>query len=107
LELAFETKELRDVCGDEDIANREYGLVVAQSLKSRVADLRATKTLAEMDAIAPILQLDGEMKMSIDLSDGFSLVFTPNHVKTPKDDSGHLVLNAIRRVKILGVHSND
>ena len=41
LELAFESKELRDVCENEAEAKRQLGDSVAEMLKHRLADLNA------------------------------------------------------------------
>ncbi len=52
LELAFETKRLREICENEEIASQELGAEGAERLKHRLADLRAAGSIEELPDVA-------------------------------------------------------
>ena len=85
LELAFDTKSLRDLCENEEKARRELGPEVAEKLKHRLADLRAAESVKDLVVGQP-----REVKSAdpgcflVDLANGCRLTFCANHLKVPK-----------------------
>jgi hypothetical protein len=57
LELAFETKLLREICESEQKARQELGIKVAEALKRRLADLRAATSVEDL----PVAQTAKEL----------------------------------------------
>jgi hypothetical protein len=109
LELAFDSKTLRDICESDDHARRELGLKVAEILKHRLADLRAATSIYDVVVGNPRLIDDTEYQyMAIDLCDSHRMVFSANHLNNPIAESGKLDWSKVRRIKILRIgRDND
>jgi proteic killer suppression protein len=108
LELAFATKSLRLLCESEASATRELGASVAQKLRRRLADLRAATSVKDLVAGRP-RQLAGAHRrhVSVDLCEGSSIVFSPNHRTIPMLASGGVDWSKVTRVKVLRIESSD
>lgn len=102
LELAFESKELRDVCENEAEAKRQLGDSVAEMLKHRLADLNAATSPRDLIAGRPRLSEDGQ-RMIVDICAGSYLIFAANHPKNPTTSNGDLDWGRVNRIRILGV----
>lgn len=102
LELAFESKELRDICESKAEARRILGDRVARMLRHRLADLSAATSPKDLVAGAPRL---GQQRgtMALDLSEGNVIVFKANHPTNPKTTAGHIDWENVSRVKILRI----
>lgn len=106
LELAFDTRSLRNICESESNAKREFGEKVAESLRHRLADLHAAGCPRDLLAGHPRV-LDGDHRsMAVDLCDGYSLVFSANHSKNPMTEAGSLDWERVSRVKIMRLERN-
>jgi hypothetical protein len=105
LELAFESKELRDICESEEEAKRRFGDAVAEMLRHRLADLDAAQSPNDLLAGRPRLGQDGRTMM-IDLCEGRRVVFTANHASNPTTSTGDLDWARVRRIKILRIESD-
>jgi hypothetical protein len=103
VELAFDSKSLRDICENEDQAEVELGAGVAEALKHRLADLRAAKSPRDLLVGQPRVVADGK-EMILDLCDGRRMVFKPNH---PMTDTNPPNWDRVNRVKILRIETND
>ena len=104
LELAFDTKSLRDLCEKEEKARRELGPDVAQKLKHRLADLRAAESVKELVAGRPReTESVNPGCFVIDLADGSRLAFCANHRKAPLLTSGGVDWGRVSRIKILRI----
>jgi hypothetical protein len=102
LELAFETKELRDICESEAEARRQLGESVAEVLKHRLADLDAATSPKDLVAGRPRLGEDGGT-MVLELCEGHRLVFTANHPGNPATPTGDVDWARISRIRILRI----
>ncbi len=102
LELAFETRELRDICENEAEAKRQFGDAVAEVLKHRLADLDAAISPVDLIAGDPRLE-PGNDAMALDLSEGYRLVFAPNHPHNPTTASGGIDWGNVSRIRILQI----
>ena len=107
LELAFESKVLRTICESESRASLELGAAVAESLKHRLADLRAARTAIDLLAGHPrtIGGREGEC-MVVDLRDDNRLVFAANHPTSPMTQANNLDWTKVTRIKILRIESD-
>jgi len=106
LELAFETKSLRDLCEKEEKARRELGPDVAHKLKHRVADLRAAESVKDLVAGRPReTESANPGCFVIDLANGSLLAFCANHRKVPLLTSGGVDWARISRIKILRIEN--
>ena len=102
LELAFESKELRDICENEAEAKRKLGESIAETLKRRLADLDAAASPKDLLAGRPRLGQDGQT-MVIDLGEGHRIVFAANHPENPASADGGLDWAKVRRIRILRI----
>ncbi|MBP7722472.1 MAG: hypothetical protein KA155_08035 [Alphaproteobacteria bacterium] len=102
LQLAFSTKDLRQLCRSEVRARREFGMDIAQELKQCVADLRAAKSINDLAANPPV-DAGAHNELVIRFLHGFQLVFQQNHINPPLQVSGELDWNLVDRIKIMGV----
>lgn len=106
LELAFNSRRLRAICENEAQANEELGVEVAGALQHRLADLRAARTVKDLIVGHPcVLDLDEaqEQVMSVDLYDGYQVIFCANHVNNPRNGSGKVDWLRVSRIKILRI----
>jgi len=104
LELAFESRELRDVCENDAEAKRQFGHSVAEMLRHRLADLDAAISPKDLLVGQPRPGTDAET-MVIDLCEGHRLVFTANHPNNPTTPTGELDWTRVGRIRILRIES--
>jgi hypothetical protein len=104
LHLAFETPELRSLCIDETIAKAQLGITVSESLKLRLADIRAVRTLAELSKIAGVAPRPSKM-FSVDLADGYGILLSVNHMRKHQNDSVESLFASARRAKIVEIET--
>lgn len=107
LELAFSTKALRMLCESEAAATQKLGAERAESLKRRVADLRAAHHAGEVVAGRPRQAADSRDHLEIDISAGSSVVLSSNHATTPRLDSGGVDWSNVTRVKVLRIETDN
>lgn len=108
VQLAFATKQLRELCASSAKAKRELGEVVATKLQRRLADLRAGSHAVDFPAGRPREVEEGGRKMiAVDLADGMVLLFCANHNRTPTLEDGRVDWARVTRVQILDVRCGD
>jgi hypothetical protein len=97
LELAFETKALRDMCESEAIAKRKLGAKVADALWRRLSDFRSIDSFDEL----PFAKSNkNSNSITFDLSDDWQLVVTGGHCDNPKLASGKTDWTKVTRLKV-------
>lgn len=100
MELAFGTRELRTLCEDHDVAVKAIGVAAADSLRTRLADLRAVTRLSDLPAGRPEI-VDGDPpRLRFQIGDGWSLLATVSHHVTPRTADGGLDVTRVRRAII-------
>jgi hypothetical protein len=97
LELAFETKALRDICESEAIAKRTLGVKVADALRRRLSDFRSIDSFDELPFAKP---KKSSNTVKFDLPDDWQLVVTSGHGDNPKLTSGKIDWSKVTRLKI-------
>ena len=103
LELAFETRALRDICECEEIAKRELGAKVADALKRRLSDFRSVDTVDEL----PLSKIKkSSNRITFELPDGWQLVVTAGHGENPKLTSGKIDWTKVTRLKITRIENS-
>jgi hypothetical protein len=97
LELAFETKALRDICESKSIAKAKLGVKVADALRRRLSDFRSVDSIDEL----PFAKLKKNSNfVTLDLPDDWQLVATGGHGDNPKLASGKTDWAKVTRLKI-------
>ena|GEM_PF-2228091 len=101
MEIAYETKEIRDLFQFPARALAQYGPRVARMLAVRFADLRALPNAAELLAFHPQETLaEGVPALELGLAEDYKMILVPNHPKRPE---GPIKWAAIRRLKVLEI----
>jgi hypothetical protein len=101
LELAFETKALRDICENEAIAKSELGAKVAGALKRRLSDFRSVDTFDELPFATKIKKRSNSV--TFELPSGWQLVVTGGHGDNPRLSSGRIDWTNVTRLKIIRI----
>jgi hypothetical protein len=104
VELSFETLDLRNVCESEAKAKRKFGTAVANSLKRRIADLRAAPSVKDLPVGKPNL---GSGTYVFELTEGLVLRVIPNHVRDPKLPTGDVNWAKVTHIKISAIEGNQ
>lgn len=106
LELAFLSKDFRDLCLNESLAQQTLGPQVAGKLKARLADLAAAAFVSEIFGLpGRPRELAGHRvgDVAVDLANGQQLVFQAGHVEARLLPTGVVDWTRVRRIKILGL----
>ena len=104
LELAFESLKLRTICEGPTEAEAEFGPEVAESLRHRLADMRAATSIHDLLAGQPhALEPTELQQMAVALDHGYRLIFCANHVNNPKAESGRVDWKRVSRIKIMRI----
>lgn len=108
MEIAFQTKSLRDVCESDEKLKRQFGDRVGETIKGRLADLRAATSIRDVVAGSPReITRDGKPAMILDLDCGRAMTFRPNHLRMPLRADGSVDWAAVYRIKILSIENAD
>lgn len=104
MELAFQSRSIREICENETHATCELGSKRAEALKHRLADLRAATSVMDLLVGQPrILDSADPKAMILDLSDGHRLVFCANHTTNPVTECGKLDWTKVYRIRVLRI----
>ncbi len=77
---------------------------VAEKVKHRLADLRAASSVSDvvLGSLKEIANTQGE-KLSIDLCDGYQIIFQANHIELPLSADGKVDWSVVTRIKVLNI----
>ncbi|RMX08181.1 hypothetical protein D8I35_03450 [Corticibacter populi] len=104
MEITFDTKELRDLCADEETAAQKLGSVAAESLKHRISDIRAADSIDEVLAGKPRTGIhEGAECYFIDLPPPFRVAVVPAHGTPRMKPDGSADWSRIRRIKVVSL----
>lgn len=101
MELAFDSKSLRTICENEDYAKQELGPAIAAVLRHRLADLRVGTSIKDIIVGRIHLSGDKNQNVTVELCDGYQLLFCTNHPKNPMDEFDKIDWSRVNRIKIL------
>ncbi len=108
LELAFETRSIRTICEKQKKAESKLGVKVTNKLKRRLADLIAAPTARDIIAGKPTIeQGNPHERMSVQLGDGFRLVFVANHNQNPLLKGGAVDWSKVNRIRIIEIEAEN
>lgn len=105
MELAFETRNLRAVCENEQAAIEAWGKPSADALKRRLSDLRAASAMSDIIVGRPRPMAGSDHNVVLDLCKSMQLVFCANHVKIPLDGNGKVDWMRVSRIRILRIET--
>jgi proteic killer suppression protein len=102
MEIAFRDKALKGLSENPKTAQRKLGTASARKLRTRLADLRAAGTVAELVAGRPHpLKGDRAGEFAIDLHGGHRLVFVQDHDPVPIREDGTVDWNSVTNVRVV------
>jgi hypothetical protein len=100
LELAFETKALRDICESKATAKERLGAKVADALKRRLSDFQSIDTFDELPFTKP---RKNSNNVSFNLPEGWRLIVTGGHGENPRLPDGKTDWTKVTRLKIVRI----
>lgn len=108
MEISFQTKELRDICQTQAIAETSLGIEVASVIRRRVADLIAANSYLELPLGNPRFEyIDNSECLILDLKLGYFFQFVPSHIVTPRCSDGTVEWSRVFRVKLMKIGKNN
>ena len=108
IDIAFQSKSLRDACESEDMLKVKFGEAVGSAILRRLADLRAAATIRDLVVGSP-REIPSERvpTLCIDLAPGAVLVLRANHLKPPRTASGAISWAEVTRLKVMSIGTVD
>ena len=110
MELAFETKNLRSICESEAYALSQLGVVPADTLKRRLADMMAAQTVNDLMQLLIIPLYEDRSEASnlvVDLNCGKRMIFTHNHLRPPLLEKEKVDWSKVSRIKIIAINNHE
>lgn len=108
MELSFSTTELREICEKRGAAIAALGTAVALELDQRLADIEASDTVADLEALFPAeVRERSPSERVLRLRTGYRVVFRSGHVKTPLTSTGATDWERVTRMRILAIEADD
>jgi len=101
VEFAFASEALREICEDDSIARKKFGVDVSRKLVTRLADLRAASSIRDLPAGYPCT-VEGQEAV-FELCQGYQLTIAANHPENPVTDSGDVDWSRVHRIKIIKI----
>jgi hypothetical protein len=104
LHLSFASKAVRSICESESTAVQELGPSAAACLRTRLADLDAAHSVADLPWDS------GERHgydFRVDLSDGYELGLRVNNLTPQLTSTGGVDWGKVDRVKVLWINRHD
>ena len=105
MELAFSSKQLRQLCEVAASGEEQLGPVLAKVLRSRLADIDAAESAADLVLGFPTLNERGR-ELILGLTESVRLVFSTNQ-GTLRADAAVAGLEEVVRLKLLRVERDD
>jgi proteic killer suppression protein len=107
VELAFDDRDLREICEDEALAQKKLG-TVAGGLRKRLADIRAAGNALELPVGDPRFTKTGAQDvMSLEIAPGTRMILSANHRRAQVDTNGNTSWIKVSRVKLLRIEVSD
>jgi proteic killer suppression protein len=101
MEIEFASSGLRKLCEESRLMNRKLGAVCARKLRSRLADLRATTTVAELTAGGPhSLKGEWDGRFALNLHGGHRLVFESANEPVPVNENGSIAWERVSKILV-------
>lgn len=102
MDIEFSSPDLQKICEQQRLMTKKFGRDCSRKLKTRLADLCAADTVADLTAGRPhVLKGDRAGQFALDLHGGIRLVFEPADSPTPTRADGSTAWELVTRVRIL------
>lgn len=102
MEIEFASSSLQKLCEQRRLMDRKLGAVSARKLRTRLDDLRAATTLAEVTAGKPHpLKGEWEGRFALNLHGGIRLVFESINEPVPVNEDGSIAWEKVSKIQIV------
>ena len=105
--LSFASISLRDLCQDPDHIGGDLPALVLETLKDRIADLRAATCWADLQFGSPEIDTRGPGGLRWPLGDGYELICSGGDPDHRLLTDGSIDMHRLRRVKVEHVGKAD
>ena len=104
MDIAFQSRALRDVCESEEMLKAKFGEAVGMAIVRRLADLRAAVTIRDLMVGNPREVLSGpHPALCVDLVAGTTILLRANHIRLPRRTGGTIPWAEVTRLKIISI----
>lgn len=107
MDITFRTRKLEKTFNSVGELQKAYGARMAKVIMTRVAVLKAARTLDMVPTTPPDrrhqLQGDRDEQFAVDLVHPRRLVFEPNHDPLPRKDDGGIDVEQVTAITIIDV----
>ncbi len=107
MEITFRTRKLEKAFNSADALRKTYGARMARVMMTRMAVLRAARSLVLVPTTPPDRrhQLSGDRheQFAVDLVHPYRLVFEANHEPVPRSEDGGIDTERVAAITILDV----
>lgn len=101
MNISYESTDLRSICEDDGCAEGIFGDVVANKIRSRLADIQASSTKDELVAGSPTVLGQGAAQcLRIYISRETCMYLIPLPIPPPLDFDGSVKWDSVTRIKI-------
>ena len=102
VEIFFSKNDLQKLSENQRVMMKKFGVPCAKKLRTRLADLQAAESLADITAGRPHpLERDRLGQFAIDLHGACRLVFESADEPVPKKDDGTIAWPDVTKVRIV------
>jgi hypothetical protein len=107
LEIAFDTKKLRDVCQNTDLAADCFGEAISRELRGRLADITAASNVFDIVAVdINIVMLKKQEFALISIGENARLYLSANHNINPRTEDNKINWEKVTRLKVVKIETN-
>jgi proteic killer suppression protein len=106
MEITFSSARLQKLCNNAGKLKGKYGPRLADLIRTRLADLDAADSLADMRVLpGRCHELTGDLAghLAVDLVHPDRLVFRPSNKPAPKNSSGSLEWQLVTAIEIVAI----
>jgi len=102
MDIEFSSPDLQVLCEQQRIMTKQLGDICSRKLRTRLSDLRAVVSVAELSAGRPHpLKGDRTGQFALDLHGGKRLVFEPANIPVPIFEDGSIAWVLVTKVRII------
>lgn len=104
MQVAFATKQLRQVCESQVRAERQLGVGVATALQRRLADIVAAGNARDLVAGQPrVVPGSPHEELVLQLADNFEVILKANHNSVAVLENGAVDWAQVTRVQVMSI----
>lgn len=102
MDIEFSSPDLQALCEQQRIMTKQLGDICSRKLRTRLSDLRAVVSVAELNTGRPHpLKGDRTGQFALDLHGGKRLVFEPANIPVPMFEDGSIAWVLVTKVRIV------